>query len=477
MKKVIISSIILTGFLLPISCDQLPSSRTTKLAGETNSAIPAQFDLNDLKYRTFNYFWKEADSISGLIEDRAPAKAFCSISATGFGLSAYLIGIENGYIERSEAAARVLKLLQFLWQLPQGPAMENVGGYRGFFYHFIDMRTGYRYKNVELSSIDTGLLMAGILSVMEYFDRDDAAEKEIRALADALFQRVEWDFFLNDTPALSMGWFPDRGFLESEWVGYNEAMVLLVMAMGSPTHPIPEVCWDKWTETYNWGEYYGYGQVNFGPLFGHQYSHMYIDFRGIYDDYMMSKGFDYFENSRRATYGNRAYCIANPMGFKDYSDTVWGLTACDGPGYLEREINGKKVKFKGYSARGAALVHARDDGTIAPTAAGGSIPFAPEICLPALKAMYEKYGSKLYGEYGFLDSFNPTYTYGKGNEEGWFDPDYIGIDQGAIIVMIENYQTGLIWDLMKKNKYILAGLKRAGFKGGWLESLNDLELK
>jgi hypothetical protein len=471
MKKVIIFSIILTGFLFPMSCSQTPPSKSAQIMDKKKSAIPVQFDLNDLKHRTFNYFWKEADSISGLVEDRAPTKAFCSVASTGFGLSAYIIGVENGYIKRDEAAARVLKLLRFLWQLPQDPAMAGIGGYRGFFYHFLDMRTGYRYKNVELSSIDTGLLMAGILSVMEYFDGDDAVEKEIRSLADALFQRVEWDFFLNDTPALSMGWFPDRGFLEAEWVGYNEAMVLLVMAMGSPTHPIPEICWDKWTATYDWGEYYGYEHLNFGPLFGHQYSHMYIDFRGIQDYYMAGKGLDYFENSRRATYANRAYCMANPMGFKDYSDTIWGLTACDGPGYLEKEINGKKIIFEGYSARGAALVHSRDDGTIAPTAAGGSIPFAPEICLPALKAMYNKYGSKLYGEYGFLDSFNPTFTYGKGNEEGWYDPDYIGIDQGAIICMIENYQTGLIWNLMKKNKYIVAGLKKAGFKGGWLEGM------
>jgi hypothetical protein len=471
MKNIAFSFILILTLLLPISCNRATSSGSGQASVAVKAPIPAQFDLNDLKHRTFNYFWNEADSVSGLIEDRAPTQAFCSIAATGFGLTAYIVGVENGYVSRDEAALRVLKLLRFLWDLPQDSVMTGAGGYRGLFYHFLDMRTGKRFKDVELSSIDTAWLMAGILSVMEYFDGDNEVEKEIRSKADALFCRVEWDFFLNDTPALSMGWFPDRGFLEAEWVGYNEAMALVVMAMGSPTHPIPAECWEKWTATYDWGNYYGYDQVNFGPLFGHQYSHMYIDFRGIYDDYMTSKGFDYFENSRRATYGNRAYCIENPGGFKDYSDTIWGLTACDGPGDLKKEINGKKVTFEGYSARGAALVHSRDDGTIAPTAAGGSIPFAPEICLPALKAMYEKYGSELYGEYGFRDSFNPAFTFSKGSENGWFDPDYLGIDQGPILIMLENYQTGLIWDLMKKNKYIVAGLKKAGFKGGWMEKL------
>jgi len=469
MKKIILFTSFIAGTLLPVSCNQSTPVKSNEDKQISANPIPAQFDLDDLKRRTFDFFWKESDPVTGLIEDRVPNRQFSSIAATGFGLSAYIIGVDNGYVTRQEAAEKVLTLLQFLWNAPQDSAMAGITGYKGYYYHFLDMKTGHRYKNVELSTIDTGLLMAGILSVMEYFNGDNALEAEIRDLADKLFLRVEWDFFLNDTPALSMGWFPDKGFLGSEWVGYNEAMVLLVMALGSPTHPIPEVCWERWTDTYDWGEYYGYEHVNFGPLFGHQYSHMYIDFRGIYDDYMSEKGIDYFENSRRATYANRAYCVANPMGFKDYSDTIWGLTACDGPGYLEKMIEGKMVKFGGYSARGASLVHARDDGTMAPTAAGGSIPFAPEICLPALEAMFNKYTGKLYGEYGFLDSFNPTFVYGEGNEDGWFDDDYLGIDQGAIIVMLENHQSGLIWNLMKQNKYIVSGLKKAGFKGGWLE--------
>jgi hypothetical protein len=248
-------------------------------------------------------------------------------------------------------------------------------------------------------------------------------------------------------------------------------MILLILALGSPTHPVPPVCWDNWTRPYVWADYYGHEFVNFGPLFGHQFSQMYIDFRGIYDSYMGAKGIDYFENSRRATYSNRAYCMDNPLKFKDYSDTIWGLTACDGPGYRKENINGATIEFMAYDARGAAINYHDDDGTIAPTAAGGSIPFAPEICIPALKAMYEKYGPALYDTYGFRDAFNSTFTFGQDYKNGWFDKDYIGIDQGPFVIMIENHKTGLIWNVMKKNKYIVAGLKKAGFKGQWLDNL------
>jgi hypothetical protein len=464
-QKHIILLLLIPLALLPLACNQSTGPHSNAGVDE----IPATFNLTDLKHRTFNFFWQESDPITGLIADRAPAKSFASIASTGFGITAYLIGIENGFISREEAAARILHLLKTLIELPQGPEISGTSGYKGFFYHFLKMHSGERYKDVELSTVDTAWLIAGILSAMEYFDADSEQEKQIRSLSDSLYRRVEWDWFLNTTPALSMGWNPGKGFLKSEWLGYNEAMALLIMALGSPTHPIPQVCWDKWTATYDWGNFYGYDMVNFGPLFGHQYSHLYIDFRGIQDEYMKEKGIDYFENSRRATLANRAYCMDNPLHFKDYSDTIWGLTACDGPGYSIQVYNGEKREFLGYSARGATIGHAVDDGTIAPTAAGGSIAFAPDTCLQALKAMYEKYGKKLYGKYGFRDAFNPSFTFGKGNEEGWFDPDYLGIDEGPILIMMENYQTGFVWNLMKKNKYIREGLKKAGFTGGWLE--------
>jgi hypothetical protein len=271
---------------------------------------------------------------------------------------------------------------------------------------------------------------------------------------------------MNGRETMSMGWHPERGFLNASWRGYNEGMLLYIMGIASPTHPIPSESWSAWTSTYQWANYYGEEHVNFGPLFGHQYSHMYIDFRGIRDPYMHEKGIDYFENSRRATLANRKYCISNAGGYSGYSDTVWGLTACDGPGN-QNNVN-PNVSFDGYSARGAGQHYTRDDGTIAPTAAGGSIPFAPEICIPALKSMYAHYKDSVYGRYGFLDAFN-TSIHNKNGSTGWFDKDYIGIDQGPIIIQVENYQTEFVWSLMKRNPYIVDGLRKSGFKGGWLE--------
>jgi hypothetical protein len=265
---------------------------------------------------------------------------------------------------------------------------------------------------------------------------------------------------------MSMGWHPEKGFLDASWQGYNEGIILYIMGLGSTTHPIPDNSWNGWTKTYQWGKYYGQEYVNFGPLFGHQYSHMFIDFRGIQDGYMKEKGIDYFENSRRATLANRAYCIANPGAWIGYEENVWGLTACDGPGNDNK--SNPNMAYMGYSARGAAQWYTQDDGTIAPTAAGGSISFAPDECLIALQTMKRKYGSKIYGTFGFKDAFNFTITY-KDGSTGWIDPDYLGIDQGPILVQLENYRTGLIWEQFKKNKYIVSGLKKAGFTGGWLK--------
>jgi predicted esterase len=319
--------------------------------------------------------------------------------------------------------------------------------------------------------------MAGILSCMSYFDKDSPDEKSIRETADWLYRRVEWDWFMNDQHRISMGWFPDRGFLASDWRGYNEAMVLVLMAMGSPTHPLPADAWSKWCQPYFWDQYKDQQMVNFGPLFGHQYSHCWVDFRGIQDPYMQKKGINYFENSRRATYANRQYCLENPMKWKGYGPNLWGLTACDGPQDVRKNgahhdiYNGQEVFFNGYDARGVAADYKVDDGTIAPTAVGGSVPFAPEICLPALENMWKTYGTQLVGRYGFKDAFNPSFTFDPSCPNGWFDVDYLGIDQGPIVLMMENYRSGLIWNLMRKNPYIVAGLKRAGFAGGWLDKV------
>ncbi len=431
------------------------------------------FSLEELQRRTFLFFWEQADSM-GQIPDRWPTRTFSSIAATGFGLSAYLVGVERGWISHSEAARRVLHCLKTLWALPQGPETEGTAGYRGFFYHFLDHERARRYKSVELSSIDSGLLMAGVLSCMTYFDGTDSTETAIRQTADALYRRVEWDWMLNANHRLGMGWTPEKGFLPAEWFGYTEAMILYVLALGSPTHPIPAASWDAWCLNYYWDTFQGQPHVNFGPLFGHQYSHIWLDFRGIQDRYMRQKGIDYFENSRRATLANRAYCLQNPGDFKGYSENIWGLTACDGPmEWIQRYGSDLCIpkhweRFRAYHARGAASDYCEDDGTIAPTAAGGSLPFAPEVCLPALKTMWEIYYDSLVGPYGFKDAFNPTFTADGRLPQGWFGEDYLGIDQGPIVLMIENYRSGFLWELMKKNPYIRAGLQRAGFNGGWL---------
>jgi len=454
MKLRPVLSILFLTFLFSTSCTNTKSKTE-----------PDQVFLDSLSLKTFNFFWDLADSTTGNQPDRWPSKSFSSIAATGFGLTSYLIGVDRGYITREQAAQRVLKTLTFFSNSPKGDKESGITGYKGFFYHFIDMRTGLRFQEVELSTIDTGLLMAGILSCQSFFDKENETETKIRNMADSLFLSVEWDWAMNGESTMSMGWHPEKGFIKARWRGYNEGMILYIMGLGSPTHPIPNDSWTAWTKTYQWGSYFGQEHINFGPLFGHQYSHMYIDFKGIQDEYMGAKGIDYFENSRRATIANRQYCILNPGGYTGYNENIWGLTACDGPGNSDN--SNPNASFDGYSARGAAQWYIHDDGTIAPTAVGGSVPFAPEICLPALEAMHKNYGDKIYSKYGFIDAFNLSLPH-KDGTAGWADSDYLGIDQGPILIQLQNYRNRFVWDLMKKNKYITAGLKKAGFKRGWL---------
>ncbi len=443
----------------------------------TTSARVEAF-VDSLQARTFAYFWETTNSRNGLAPDRWPNPPFASIAAVGFALTAYPIGVERRWVTRAEAAVRTLTTLRFMWGLPQGTDATGLAGDRGFFYHFLDMETGLRYRNTELSTIDTGLLLAGVLVVQQYFDGTDAREIAIRAYADSLYRRVEWPYFLRDQrPLITMAWRPERGFGPAAYRGYDEAMILYVLALGSPTHPIEPEAWRAFTSTYEWADFQGFTHVNFPPLFGHQYSHIFIDFRGIVDAYMRDRGIDYFENSARATRSQRQYAIANPGRWADYSGDIWGLTASDGPADTTIVIDGVSRRFHRYWARGAAAPYINDDGTIAPTAAGGSIPFAPDITTRALVAMRERYGDDLYTRYGFVDAFNPTLKDAtlrllRGRivaGKGWFDDNYIGIDQGPIVAMIENHRSGLLWELMKKNPYIVRGLCRAGFTGGWIE--------
>jgi len=453
-------------FMMACSSTGEPSTDSTAIHLPAVDSPEMKSFTEDLKLRTFTYFWDVVDEPTWQTDDRHPTKNFTSIAATGFALPSYIIGVENGYISREAAAERTLNVLEWLWKSPQGPDTEGMTGYRGFYYHFLNYESGSRYKNVELSTIDTSLLFAGILTAQSYFDGTVATEARIRALADSLYFRIEWPWAMDGRTTVSMGWHPESGFIEAQWEGYNEAMILLVLGMGSPTHPLPDDAWDTWTSTYTWADFYGYEHVNFGPLFGHQYSHMFIDFRGITDAYMSEKGIHYFENSRRATLSNRAYAIDNPLGFNGYGEYIWGLTASDGPFNESRRHMGKTVQVRTYSARGASVDYVNDDGTIVPTAVGGSIPFAPEETLQTLYHMKARFGDKLYQKYGFLDSFNLTW-----HGQGWFNPDYIGIDQGPILIQLENYESGLIWNLFSRNPHVIRGLKRAGFSGGWLDEL------
>ncbi|HUP47450.1 MAG TPA: glucoamylase family protein [Thermoanaerobaculia bacterium] len=433
--------------------------------------------VDELQRRTFQWFWDTTNPKNGLVPDRWPTKSFSSVAAVGFGLTVYPVGVERGWVTREAARERVLTTLRFLWNAPQGDAPAGVTGYRGFFYHFLDMESGHRFETVELSTIDTALLMAGALFCQSYFDRDDAGELEIRELAENLYRRIEWPWFQKHSPAITMAWRPEEGFGSWEYRGYDEAMILYILALGSPAHPIGPEAWTEFTRTYNWGPFYGYEHVNFAPLFGHQYSHVWIDFRGIRDAYMREKGIDYFENSRRATLAQRAYAIDNPGEFAGYGPNIWGLTACDGPLDMTLQIDGRAVTFHTYHARGAARGEIRDDGTIAPTAAAGSIAFTPGESAAAIEEMVRRFGDHLYQQYGFLDAFNETLQrtdvplqHGRVVPGvGWFDSDYLGIDQGPILTMIENQRSGLVWEVMKRNPHVVRGLKRAGFTGGWLE--------
>jgi hypothetical protein len=474
---------LLSALLLSAGCRTGTPPRVEGSPEVETPALPAaggpaaEAFLDTLQQRTFDFFWETTPAGNGLTPDRWPTPSFSSIAAVGFALSAYLVGVEHGWITRDEAAGRTLATLRFFWNAPQGDGSTAVTGYKGFFYHFLDMETGHRFEDVELSTIDTTLLLAGILSAQVYFDGADGSEAEIRALADSIYFRVDWPWAQARPPSVSMGWRPEHGHIPADWRGYNEAMILLILALGSPTHPVGPEAWHEWTTTYRWGTFYREEHLGFAPLFGQQYSHVWIDFRGIQDSVMRVHGIDYFENSRRATVDQRAYAIDNPNAWQGYGPNVWGLTACDGPADTTVMVDGRLREFHTYWARGAGPFEVKDDGTIAPTAAGGSIPFAPEIAIPALFEMRHRFGDHLFGEYGFRDAFNLTFDdAGIPPEEGnvvpgvgWFDVDYLGIDQGPIVLMIENHRGEFLWDLMKESPYVVTGLCRAGFGGGWLE--------
>jgi hypothetical protein len=421
------------------------SSQQQSANSDTVVVAPKAFATTDdfLEYvqqTSFDYFWYEANPSNGLIKDRSTKDSPASIAAVGFGLTAIGIGVDHGYITRAEGRDRTLTTIKTFWYGSQGTASIGTIGYKGWFYHFLDMNSATRTWTCELSSIDTGLLLAGMLYTKQYFNGSDSLETQIRALTDSITTRVDWSWMRNSGLSLTMGWKPESNFLGSRWVGYNEAMILYIIGIGAQVNPLSSVSWNEWTKGYQWffstrlNDYF----VNFPPLFGHQYSHCWVDYRNIADAYMKGRGITYFENSRRATLDQRLYCIENPRGAVGYGPNMWGITASDVP--------------TGYNARGTNM---NDDGTLNPTAPGGSLPFAPEFCIPALRNMYDTHRAKIWTGYGFADAFNETVN--------WWDKDVLGIDQGPIIIMAENYRTGKVWNTFMKEKIIADGLQKAGF--------------
>jgi len=418
--------------------------------------------LSRIERDAFSYFENEINPSNGLVKDKSTQDSPSSIAAVGFALASYPVAVERGFMKRSDAIERTLATLRFFRDCPQGEE-PDAAGYKGFYYHFLDMKTGRRVWQCELSTIDTAFLLAGGLVAAAYF-QGSGAEAEIRDLADGLYRRADWRWAQNGDIAISQGWTPEKGFLRTRWGGYNEALLLYMLALGSPTHPVSNEAYRHWCDTYKLKKIYGHELLYAGSLFVHQFSHIWIDFRGIRDEPMRKSGLeiDYFENSRRATYVQQQYAIRNPRGFAGYSERSWGVSASDGPGPTIMKIDGKQQRFYGYMERG--VPYGPDDGTRSPTAMAASLPFAPEIVLPSLEYLI---GTKDQST-NYLADYNRTYPAKSGGNRGWICPWHFGIEQGPVVLMMENFRSGLVWELMSICPYVIDGLRRAGFSGGWL---------
>lgn len=389
--------------------------------------------LDDLERQGCLFFWEQASPNTGQILDRArnsltgerDPRRMASIASTGFGLTALCIADHRGYLPHAQIVERVKTTLQ--WHLDKLPEVH------GFFYHFTDIETGTPVPGVELSSIDTSLLLCGILTARAYFD-----DAQIHSLAQQIYERVDWPWMLNGGKTFSMGWHPDKGFLHVRWEKYCELMMIYLLAIGSPTHPVAPGYWNSFTRPVI--HYKGYDYIGGNdPLFTHQYSQAWYDFRGKRDAYA-----DYFENSVTATRAHRAFCLSYP---KWYSEDYWGVTASDYEG--------------GYTAWGGPPAQGPLDGTVVPSAAAGSLAFLPVDCLSVLRAMRAKWGKQAWGRYGFVDAFHPA--------ANWYDPDVLGIDQGISVMMAENLRSGLLWTTFMRNRECVSSMQRAGFHGKGLE--------
>ena len=418
--------------------------------------------LDRLQRAAFGYFMEATNPANGLIADTSREGSPCSIAVVGFALSCYPVAVERGWMQRDDAVQRTLKVLRFFRDSDQS-GTPNATGHRGFYYHFLSMETGTRVWHSELSMVDTALLIAGALTAASYFNENTPDEKELRRLVEALYRRIDWHWVQDERGSIRQGWKPESGFLHYLWQGYNEAIVLYVLALGSPTYPLDGNGYEAWTVTYQWENLYGYDFLYAGPLFIHQFSHAWIDLRGLRDRFMREKRSDYFENTRRAIMVQREYAERNPNELAGYNNNCWGLTACDGPtGEMVTVPQGRTHLF-GYAARG--VPYGPDDGTISAWAALASLPFAPAIALHTAASMLQRYPEILSGD-RYTTSFNPSLVQDDGS--AWVSAGHFGLDQGIVVMMIENHRSELIWRLMRSCPYIQTGLRRAGFRGGWL---------
>jgi len=413
-----------------------PLARTPQSKSRTSLSLADQQFIDDLERRSFDYFWREADPQTGLVPDRARMDGSLlddahrnvgSIAATGFGLTALCIAAERGWLERINARERTRNTLQFF--------ANRAFHQHGWFYHWLDTKTGERRWNSEVSSIDTALLLGGILTTRQYFGED----KEINNLAGQIYERVDFRWMLNGHPhQLSHGWKPETGFLKTRWDTYSEDTILYVLAIGSPTHPIPAESWYfLWRDRYRY-ESFAYFTTIGVPLFMHQYAHAWIDYRGRRE--IKSDRIDYFQNSVNATLAHRKFCMNLSYKFRGYNENIWGITASD--------------SAKGYLAWGGPPLDPEIDGTVVPSAAGGSLMFTPELSTTALRTMRERYSDKIYGRYGFVDAFNPN--------NGWVDTDVIGINVGIMLLSAENMRSGNVWRWFMKNSEIPGAMERIG---------------
>ena len=397
-------------------------------------AIPSPFSqgdealLDQIQEASFKYFWNQAHPETGIVLDRCNARnpvtsELGSIAATGFGLTALCIGEKRGYIGRAPAEARALNTLRFLWR--------RLPNHRGFFYHFANINTGERLWDSEVSSVDTAILLCGVLTCRQHF-----SHSEISELAIEIFNRVDWNWLSEDTTLLPHGWTPEGGFLQYRWNDYSEMMMMYLLGLGSKTHPLPAEAWNAWKRTVF--EYHGIRYIGtFAPLFIHQYSQAWFDFRNKRDRYA-----NYFQNSILATEAHRLFCLDLSKQFPDYSDDLWGITASDSP--------------KGYVAWGGPPEIGPVDGTVVPCATGGSLPFLPDATMRVQRNIKERYGARAWTQYGFVDAFNPLTE--------WYDNDVVGIDVGISMVMAENARTSFVWNTFMKNPEAQLGMDRAGFK-------------